>query len=139
MKKENTLLELLMGIVLSGAVVQIVLVIALKDYLYNAIGLWCGVAVACFWAIHLKRSIEDSLDLGVEGGERHARNAYMVRMLITAVVLGVVIYFRPGNPVTLVIGVLSLKIAAYLQPYTHKLFLRFQNRKDEKNEEKEVE
>ncbi len=130
MKREDTLLELLVGIILSGVVLQIVLAIILKDYLYNAIGLWSGVAVACFWAIHLKRSIEDSLDLGIEGAAKHARNAYMTRMLITAVALGIVIYFRIGSPITLVIGIFPLKIAAYLQPHMHKLFLRFQNRKN---------
>lgn len=131
MKKENTLLELLIGIILSGVVLQIVLAIILKDYLYNAIGLWSGIVVACFWAIHLKRSIEDSLDLGIEGAAKHARNAYMTRLLVTAVALGIVLYFRLGNPITLVIGVFLLKISAYLQPCMHKLFLRFQNRKNQ--------
>ena len=132
MKKENTLFELLVGIILSGVVLQIILAIILKDYLYNAIGLWSGVVVACFWAIHLKRSIEDSLDLGIEGAAKHARKAYMSRMLVTAVVLGIVIYFRWGNPITLIIGIFLLKISAYLQPCMHKLFLRFQNRKEQK-------
>lgn len=131
MKKENTLLELLIGIILSGVVIQIIFIIIWKDYLYNAIGLWSGIGVACFWAVHLKRSIEDSLDLGMEGGPKHARNAYMTRMLVTAVALGIVIYFRLGNPIALVIGIFPLKIAAYLQPFTHKLFIRFQNRKEQ--------
>lgn len=120
--------ELLVGIILSAVVIQVILVIFWKDYLYNAIGLWSGAAVACFMAIHLKRSIEDSLDLGEEGAEKHAKKAYGTRMLVTAIILGVVIYFKLGNPITLAIGIFPLKIAAYMQPYMHKLFLRFQNR-----------
>ena len=130
MKKNNILFELLTGIILSGVVIQIVCLIILEDYLYNAIGLWSGIAIACFMAIHLKRSIEDSLDLGVDGAEKHARNAYATRMVVTVLVIGIVIYFNLGNPITLVIGIFPLKISAYLQPHMHKLFLLFEKRRN---------
>lgn len=131
MKKNNILLELLVGIILSGVVMQVIVLLTLEDYLYNAIGLWSGIAVACFMAIHLKRSIEDSLDLGEEGAVKYARKAYATRMLVTVAIMLIVIYFKLGNPITLVVGIFPLKISAYLQPYMHKLFLRFQNRKNE--------
>ena len=44
MKKDNTLLELVTGIILVGVAVQIVCLIAFPNDLYNAIGLWSGVA-----------------------------------------------------------------------------------------------
>lgn len=120
MKKENTLLELLIGIVLMGILIQIICILVSKDYLYNAIGLWSGVAIACFMAIHMKRSIEDVLDLGEEGGAKRMRSTYLVRMTVVAIAMGVVIYFNLGNPITLLLGALTLKLAAYLQPYLHK-------------------
>ncbi len=123
MKKENTLLELLIGIIFSGVILQIVIAILLKNYLYNAIGLWSGTAIACFMAIHMKRSIEDVLDLGEEGGIKRMRSTYLVRMTVVAIVMGVVICFNLGNPITMLFGALTLKIAAYLQPYMHKLLL----------------
>lgn len=129
MKKDNILLELLTGIILSGIVLQVICLLVSKDYLYNAIGLWSGIAVACFMAIHLKRSIEDALDMGEEGAEKHVRSAYATRMIVTAVIIGIVIYFNLGNPITLVIGIFPLKISAYLQPHMHKVFLRFKNTK----------
>ena len=130
MKKDNILFELLAGIIFSGVVIQIICLIVSKNYLYNAIGLWSGMAIACFMAIHLKRSIEDSLDLGVEGAEKHARSSYAVRMTITVVLMGIVICFNLGNPITLLVGALTLKISAYLQPYMHELFLRFEKREN---------
>lgn len=130
MKKDNTLRELIVGIIFLGVVIQIVCLIVSKDYLYNAIGLWSGIAIACFSAIHMKRSIEDALDLGEKSATKHVRGAYVKRMLISVVIMGVVIYFNLGNPITMLIGVFPLKLAAYLTPYTHKLFLRFSNRKD---------
>ena len=124
MKKNKILLELLIGIVLMGILIQIICIVVSKDYLYNAIGLWSGVAIACFMAIHMKRSIEDVLDLGEEGGVKRMRSTYLVRMTIVAIVMGVVIYFNLGNPITMLFGVLTLKIAAYLQPYMHKILKR---------------
>ena len=47
MKKDNTLLELVTGIILVGVAVQIVCLIAFPNDLYNAIGLWMERAV--FW------------------------------------------------------------------------------------------
>lgn len=124
MKKDNTLTELIIGIILLGGIEQIVCLIFLKDYLYNAVGLWSGVLVACGMAIHLKRSIEDALDLGEDGATKHIRKSYAVRMMTAFLVMGVVVYFNLGNPLTLLAGVIPLKISAYLQPHMHKVFLK---------------
>ena len=129
MKKHDILTELLTGIISLGILIQIGMAIAFENYLYNAIGLWAGIGVAIFMAIHLKRSIEDELDLGEEGAMKHARTAYATRMLITLIVLGVVIYFKLGNPITVVIGIFPLKLSAYLQPLIHKIFLKFEKAK----------
>ena len=125
MKKNNILVELLAGIISLGVLIQIIMAIALEDYLYNAIGLWTGIGIACFMAIHLKRSIEDSLDLGVDGAVKHARTAYATRTVVTLIVIGLVVYFKIGNPFTVVLGIFPLKLSAYLQPLIHKIFLKF--------------
>ena len=132
MKKNKTLMELLAGICFFGVIIQVLCLLALEKNFYHAIGLWTGIAIACFIAIHLKRSIEDSLDLGPEGAEKHARKSYVVRTVVTLLVAGIVVYFNLGNPITLVIGIFTLKLAAYIQPHTHKLFERFAGQKRKK-------
>ena len=127
MKKNQTLLELLTGIVVLGVGIQIVCLFVSKNYLYDAVGLWSGIGLCCFSAIHMWRSIEDAVDLGEAGATKHVRLGYATRMVVTLLVAGSVIYFRIGNYVTLLIGVFPLKLAAYLQPFTHKLFQRIQN------------
>ena len=129
MKKNETLIELVAGILFLGVIFQLICILVLKEFLYHAIGLWTGIIIACFVAIHLQRSIEDSLDMGIEDAEKHARNAYVIRTVVTLVVIGIIICFNLGNPITLVIGIFPLKLSAYLQPYTHKLFLWFRERK----------
>ena len=130
MKKNSILTELLIGIILLGIVMQIACIIVSKNYLYNAIGLWSGIAVACFMAIHLKRSIEDSLDMWEEDAVKHARTAYATRTAITLAVIGIVIYFKIGNPFTVVLGIFPLKLSAYLQPLIHKIFLKINGTKE---------
>lgn len=131
MKKNQILVELLTGIVFFGIAIQLILLLVSKDYLYNAVGLWSGVAVACFMAIHMKRSIEDTLDMGeAESAVKHFRNSYAIRTAVTLIVIGIVVYFKLGNPITVVLGIFPLKLSAYAQPITHKIFLHFKNTKD---------
>ena len=126
MNKNQTLLELLVGIVGLTIIVQSIHLIAGSDLLYNSIGLWAGAMVACFWAIHLSRTLEDSLDLGEELAKKRAVKGYITRMVISLIILGVVIYFQLGNLVDVIVGVFFLKISAYIQPITHKLFLKLE-------------
>lgn len=120
-KKDNTLLEMLVGIIIWGILSQVVLGIFFGNYLYNAIGLWCGIVVAGGMAIHMKRSIEDAYDLQVDIGKQ-IRADSIKRMMVAAIVIGVVFYFEAGNPLTVLVGIFSLKISAYTQPYMHKIF-----------------
>lgn len=126
MKKDNTLTELIVGIILLGIVEQIICIIISKDYLYDAAGLWSGIMVAAGMAVHMKRSIEDALDFGEEGAAKHIQKSYAVRMIVAFLVMGAVIYFDLGNPLTLLAGVFPLKISAYLQPHMHKVFLKLE-------------
>ncbi len=128
MNKNQTLLELLVGIVALTIIVQIIHLITGSDLLYNSIGLWAGAMVACFWAIHLSRTLEDSLDLGEELAKKRAVKGYITRMVISLIILGVVIYFQLGNLVDVIVGVFFLKISAYIHPVTHKLFLKLKNK-----------
>lgn len=126
MKKNSTLKEVLIGIFLIGMVAQIVCLICGERHLYHAIGLWVGVFLAVGMAIHMQRSIEDGLDLLGDAGVKHMQKASVIRMLIACIVMAVVLYKDWGNPLTLLIGVMTLKLAAYMQPITHKMLEKFQ-------------
>ena len=90
-----------------------------EQYLYNAVGLWAGAALAVGLAIHMQRTIEDGLDIGGEDGVKHMQKGTITRLVIAFVVMGAVLYFEWGNPLTLLAGVMALKVAAYLQPTVH--------------------
>lgn len=130
MKKNSTLTELLVGIFFIGVLIQIACLIFWKDCLYNSIGAWSGIIICLFSAISMKNSIEESLDYGETGAAKHMWIGYLTRMLVTLVVAGIVIYFKLGNYITLLVGLFSLKLAAYMQPFVHKIFLRFRKSED---------
>ena len=117
--KNRTLMELLMGILAVGIVAQLLCLIFLKQHVYHAVGLWVGVAVAAGMAIHMQRSIEDGLDLMGDSGVKHMQKASVTRMLVACIVMAAVMYYDWGNPLTLLLGVMTLKLAAYMQPFTH--------------------
>lgn len=121
MKKNRTLLELLIGVVLVGVFSQIVCLIFFKRHLYHAVGLWTGILISIGMAIHMQRSIEDGLDILGEAGVKHMKKAYMARTAVAVVIMAMVMYFDLGNPLTILVGVIALKLAVYLQPTVHKV------------------
>lgn len=121
-KKDHTALEMAAGIVLYEVIAQIVALIIGRDLIHVALGIWIGAAVALGMMLHMKRSIEDSLDLGEQGAESHMKKTYALRWAVVTVVLGASLYFDLANPIALLVGVMGLKVSAYLQPSMHKLF-----------------
>ena len=120
--KNSTLKELLVGILLYGILVQIVCLLLGQRHLYHGVGLWTGVLVAAGMAIHMQYSIEDGLDLMGETGEKYMKKAYLTRTIVACVAMALVMYFEWGNPLTILLGVMALKVAVYLQPLVHKIF-----------------
>ena len=101
MKKDKTLTELIVGIIFLGAVVQIIILIAFQNDLYNAAGLWSGIVIGIGMAVHMKHSIEDALDLGEEGAPKHIRKTYAFRMTVVIIAMGCVLYFLLLSPIVL--------------------------------------
>lgn len=121
MKKNSTLIEVLMGIFVVGIVSQVACLLFFKRHVYHAVGLWTGVAISAGMAVHMQRSIEDGLDIMGENGVKHMQKASVTRMLCACIAMAVVMYYDWGNPLTLLLGVMTLKLAAYMQPFMHRI------------------
>ncbi len=128
MKKDSTLAEVLTGIIVVGIVEQIVCLLFFDNHMYNAIGLWSGIGLVVGMAVHMQRTLEDGLDLGGEMAAKYIKKASKIRLLVACLVIGVVLYLEWGNPLTILTGVTALKIAAYMQPLTHKYFQKIQRK-----------
>lgn len=118
----RALLELMAGVLAFGLVCQLAGLIFPLDQGKYAAGLWPGVLVALLNAALMWRSLSRAF----ESGERHAAiemaGGYLVRCLLVAAVLLVVYFLDVGYVLAAFLGVMGLKIGAYLQPLTHKCF-----------------
>lgn len=140
LKKINeTLGELLVGILIFGAMVQIAGLFLSGDKLFFSVGLWCGIAAACFMAIHMHRSIQNTVELQAKNSNVYLRNNVLIRYGVVLAVLLIVYFSKLGNPVVYCLGVLGLKIAAYSQPFLHRLHSKSEKtNNDSSNTDEEV-
>lgn len=133
--------ELILGILLYGILVQITGVWLVEDKLLYSTGLWIGIGLAMGMAIHMALVIEDAVSIGSSQGKIITMS--LLRYVVVVLVFGITMYFHLGNPIVTFIGVMGLKIAAYAQPFFHKIILKLrggeENPADNRIEENEEE
>ena len=112
---------LVFGILLYGVVLQLAGVWYVEDKLYYSIGLWYGIIIAVGMAINLATVIFDSVAMG---DSKYANRIIIAKSLLRYAVVVILFfilgYFDFGSLLMAFLGVLGLKISAYLQPLLHK-------------------
>ena len=137
LKRINDVLpELILEIFIYGLIVQVAGVWFAEDKRYYSIGLWIGIAVAMGMAVHMATIIRDTVDRAAAEKSYIRTGIFSVlRYVVVVVLFVVVLYFDLGNVIVMFIGVMGLKIAAYLQPFTHKLITKVKERRNVKQSE----
>ena len=125
-KTDNTVLkDMIIIMLLYGIIAQIVCLIIPGDHLRMTAGLWIGVAAGVFMVIHMKNSLDEALDYGEQEAQKYMQKSYAIRYLAVVVIFMAACWLQIANVLTLFVGIMSLKLAAYLQPFMHKLFAKF--------------
>lgn len=126
---------LLFGILVYGIVIQFTGVWFVEDRLRYSSGLWIGILTAMAMAYHIAVVIAESIDIPDEG-KLKSRLALkgLARYAAVFIIFFVMMYFDLGNLITAFIGVMGLKISAYLQPALNKVIANITG-KDEKGGE----
>ena len=119
-KKNRTLLELRVGIVFIGIVCQIVGSFIVKQQAYYAKSLWFGILMAFAASAHMYHTLERWLGFEQDASKMIVRG-YLFRYVFVIFVLAVTMMTKVMDPMIIFMGYMSLKVAAYLQPFTHKL------------------
>lgn len=134
LKRINDVLpELVAEILAYGLIAWLLGVWFVEDKLRYSIGLWIGIAAAIGMAVHMAIVILDSVDLAIEKKAKERTTLFaMLRYVVVAVLFVIVAYFRLGNVIAMFIGIMGLKVAAYLQPFVHKLRTKRDRRSDDK-------
>ena len=118
---KRTLTELLAGIVLAGIVFEIIGLIFVKDRLSHSIGMLIGVVMALAMATHMAFSLSNALDWDEEHAKSSLWKSNILRYVLVVVCFMLSAYFRIGNMISCFFGIMTLKLAAYLQPHLHRL------------------
>lgn len=126
-KMDETLKELLVGILLFEVLAIGVGVWFVESPVRYIIGLIAGLIISGFAAVHMHWSIRKNLDNNA--GQESAANAYSVKssMIRYVVILLVFLAFcltDVAYPLAVFLGIMGLKAGAYLQPFTHKYIFR---------------
>lgn len=120
----ESLPELIVGIFIWGIVCQLVGVWFVQDKLGCSIGLWIGIVTAIGMAVHMAWSLNKALDFDEKSATNIMTKNNLLRYGAVLVVEGVVILTGVIHPLTTFLGIMGLKVAAYMTPITHKFFRR---------------
>ena len=89
---------------------------------YSA-GLWFGIACAMVAAIHMAHTLDRALLMG-DAAAKIITRGYIFRYLMFIAILVIVSVTGIMHPLTVFLGYMSLKVTAYIQPFTHKVLNR---------------
>ena len=131
-----------MGIVIFGLFVQLTGVWFVADKIGYSIGLWYGVAIGIGMAINLATVIYDAVTFDGEGNaNKRVAVKSMLRYIVVAILFGILGYFEFGNLFTAFLGVMGLKVSAYMQRLLNKIVNKsngsFDATSNDENSEKE--
>lgn len=122
----DTLPYLLLAILLYAAVIELVGVWFVKDKIGYSIGLWYGAAIAMGLAYNLAKVIYDSCTL--DARKRTVIVKSLLRYFAVVALLMAFGYFKFGNLYMAIIGMMGLKVAAYLVPPLARLICKLTGR-----------
>lgn len=123
----NTALPGLMaGIILFGGICQLVGIFLTTDKANFSIGLWVGVLTALFMAYHMARVLNNAVELGENGAQKTVVAQNVIRYVVVVIILAILMMTNIGNPIAAFVGMMGLKVSAYMQPLLAKCFTKNQ-------------
>lgn len=126
-KMSRTFWELAINCAVLGIIIEVVCIFLPFSLLDLSLGLWIGVLLAIGMAASMDISLARTFERGEEGSVRYMRGRSMLRYVFVVLAFGLVLVYGIGNPLSCFAGVMTLKVAAYLQPFTHKFFDKKKN------------
>lgn len=116
----RTLFELETGILLFGLACQIV-ILFLKNRAALSLGLWIGALTAVLGAFHMWWSLDRSLELAEKSAVKQMTLHNLLRYAAYVLVIALTALSGVADPITAFIGLMGLKVSAYLHFLTKKI------------------
>ena len=118
-KYRRTLYDLWAGISIYFIIFEIIGIFFVRNRPHYILGILLGCGAAAILARHMYISLEEALNMGKNYAAAHIRKSSMVRMLVMLAVLFAGISLPILSFPAVLMGLMSLKIAALIQPYTN--------------------
>lgn len=120
-EEQETLWDLYIGIGGLSILIAVIGALIVGNKLSFVLGVGYGAVVAVVLVTHMYHGIERTLCYDEDGAKKHAQKLAGIRMwiMLAAVVLAMYFsrYFHLGG---VVLGILTLKLSAYIQPFVHR-------------------
>ena len=84
-----------------------------------------GALIAVAIMLHMAVSVENSVSMLEEEALKHTRINYIIRIALVVVAFLLIVFFKLGDIGAALFGLMALKVSAYLQPFTHKIYQKF--------------
>ena len=124
---------LVAGIVLYGVVIEILVLIFSRDRLGYSIGLWYGAMIGIGMAVNLASVIYDTVSLGDSDlAQKRAVAKSILRYVVVVILFFLLGLFEFGNLLMALVGVMGLKVSAYLQPALMRFSSNIISKKNDK-------
>ena len=122
-KTDRTILEMHLGQLLFGVVCQLAGMFFAQSKGWYTASLWLGIAFSMTAVIHMARTLDRALQMG-EAAAKVITRGYLFRYIMIILAMVVAALTKVLNPLIVFLGYMSLKVTAYIQPFTHKLLNR---------------
>ena len=100
---------------------EVVILAFLPNKKSYAIGFFIGVIISIASAIHMKITLEQSLQQLGKSAVKRSVFAYAVRLFTIAIIFCGMYFTGTGNLFAGLVGMFALKLSAYLQSFTHEI------------------
>jgi hypothetical protein len=124
--QNETLVDLILGILIIGILVILVGVLCAPDRWMFVFGVLLGTVSSVIRAIHMAVTLEEQMNYGEKDARNYAARNYAIRYIIMMIALLLSVKLGTAGMAGAVIGIFLMKPAAILSPLIHKyIYTRF--------------
>lgn len=130
-QKDTTLFELILGTLPFGLLCQLIGSFFVKDIWDYSLGLWIGIVIAMVLSWHMWFSLNKAMGIP-ESAVKMMTASNLIRYGVIVGVLFTIMFTEIANPLAAFLGIMGLKVSAYIQPFTHKAIQFFIEQKKQR-------
>lgn len=120
-KKNRTVLEVELGIAACGIVLQVIALAFGRDRVNWCLSFLLGSILSGLAILHMHRTLDRALDLDEGTAQKLIYRGYVTRYFVLVAIIFFLVAVKWLNPLLVFLAYMCMKVAVYLQPFTHKL------------------